>query len=161
MLDRRGVRRLVVVATAFGLLLAACGGNDEGGGGAQGGGGGGGSSLDVTEQEFAIAIPSSADAGEVTFNVSNEGEETHEFVLVKTDLGMLDLPTADDGSVDEEGKGIEPIDEIEDIQAGTTQKLTADLDAGSYVVFCNIVEKEDGEVVSHYQNGMRAELTVE
>jgi hypothetical protein len=37
-----------------------------------------------------------------------------------------------------------------------------DLESGSYVLICNIVEKEEGgEVESHYQNGMRTEFTVE
>jgi len=36
-----------------------------------------------------------------------------------------------------------------------------DLDAGNYVLICNIVEEEDGETVSHYQEGMRTPFTVE
>ncbi len=64
---------------------------------------------------------------------------------------------AEDGSVDEEGEGIELIDEIEDIPVGESQDVTAPLDAGSYVLICNIVES--GEV--HYTLGMRTAFTVE
>jgi hypothetical protein len=47
-------------------------------------------------------------------------EDTHEFVVFKTDLAADALPTASDGSVDEEGEGVELVDEIEDIAVGDT-----------------------------------------
>jgi hypothetical protein len=49
--------------------------------------------------------------------------------------------------------------EIEDIESGDSQTLTLDLDAGDYVLFCNIVEEEDGEVESHFAEGMYATFT--
>ena len=74
----------------------------------------------------------SAPAGDVTFNVTNTGpEDIHEFVVFMTDLAPDALPTAPDGSVDEEGEGVELIDEIEDIAVGDTPTLTVALDAGS------------------------------
>jgi uncharacterized cupredoxin-like copper-binding protein len=142
----------VMVSTA---LLAACGGDDDDDGGD---GGGGGTAVDVTLSEFVLeADPASVSAGEVTFTASNEGEEVHEFVVVKTDLAPDKLPTIDDGSVDEEGAGVEAVDEIEDLASGDSQDLTATLDAGNYVLFCNLVE--EGEV--HYKEGMHAAFTVE
>jgi len=54
--------------------------------------------------------------------------------------------------VDEEGEGLEAVDEIEDIEAGTSPTLTVDLDAGSYVLICNIT--------GHYDAGMHTALTV-
>ncbi len=130
------------------LVLAACSGGD--------------SSVGVTLQEFAVGSdPSSADEGEVTFELENTGEETHEFVVIKTDLSATDLPTAEDGSVDEEGDGMEVVDEVEDLPSGESSDLTVDLDAGNYVLICNIVEEEDGETESHYQEGMRTPFTVE
>jgi uncharacterized cupredoxin-like copper-binding protein len=118
--------------------------------------------VDVDLQEWAL-VPdqSTAPAGEVTFNIQNIGEETHEFVVVKTDLGFRDLPTAADGSVDEEGDGIEPIDEVEDIPSSGTGELTLDLEAGNYVLFCNVVEEDKGETESHYQNGMSIAFVVQ
>jgi hypothetical protein len=83
--------------------------------------------VDVTVQEFAV-IPaeSSAPAGDVTFDVTNEGpDDVHEFVVFKTDLAPDALPTVADGSVDEEGEGVELIDEIEDITIGDTPTLTS------------------------------------
>jgi len=119
--------------------------------------------VDVTLQEFAVRPEQdSAPAGEVTFNVGNVGpEDTHEFVIFRTDLAPDALPTAPDGSVDEEGEGVELIDEIEDIAVGATPTLTVSLDAGSYVLICNIVEDEGDETIVHYQQGMWTGFTVE
>ena len=119
--------------------------------------------VDVTLQEFAVRPEQdSAPAGEVTFNVGNVGpEDAHEFVIFRTDLAPDALPTAPDGSVDEEGEGVELIDEIEDIAVGDTPTLTVSLDAGSYVLICNIVEDEGDETIVHYQQGMWTGFTVE
>ena len=145
-------------SSLFALALGACGGGSQ----SQDGGGGGSSSVTVTLQEWAV-LPDAdtTGAGQVTFKPTNKGTETHAFVVVKTDLGNRDLPTNEDGSVDEEGAGIEPVDEVEDISKGSLETLTVDLDAGHYVMFCNIVEEEDGETVSHYANGMSTDFTVE
>ena len=165
-LRSRRRRAAIFVATVAALSLVAAGCSDDDGGetGATGGGAtGGGTTVDVTVQEFAV-IPasSSAPAGDVTFDVTNKGpDDTHEFVVFKTDLAPDALPTAADGSVDEEGEGVELIDEIEDIAVGDTPTLTVTLDAGSYVFICNIVEEEDGETIAHYQQGMRVAFTAE
>ena len=148
--SRRG-RAAISVAIVGALSLVAAGCSDDE------------TTVDVTVQEFAV-IPasSSAPAGDVTFDVTNEGpDDVHEFVVFKTDLAPDALPTAEDGSVDEEGEGVELIDEIEDIAVGDTPTLTVSLDAGSYVFICNIVEEEGGETIAHYQQGMRVAFTAE
>jgi uncharacterized cupredoxin-like copper-binding protein len=119
----------------------------------------GGTTVNVTLREFEIAPDvTSAPAGPVTFQVTNEGpDEVHEIVVIKTDLAPDELPTGADGAVDEEGEGLEPIDEIEDIAIGATEDLSVTLEAGNYVLICNIVE--DGLV--HYADGMRTAFTVE
>ncbi len=141
---------IVVGLAALAAVAAACDSDEA-------------STVDVTLQEFAvIPSPGSASAGEVTFNVTNEGpNDPHEFVVFQTDLAPDALPTAEDGSVDEEGEGVTLIDEIEDIEVGDSPSLTVSLDAGSYVFICNIVEEEDGELESHYQEGMRVDFTVD
>ena len=144
------------VLTAMTLVLGACA---QAGTSATATGGAAGASVNVTLQEFAvIPDPTSAAAGEVTFTVTNEGpEDVHEFVVIRTDLAPDALPTGQDGSVEEEGEGMEVVGEIEDIPVGETQDLTVSLDAGNYVLICNIVES--GEV--HYASGMRTAFTVE
>ena len=122
---------------------------------------GDGGNVAVTLQEFAIAAaPASAAAGSVTFDVNNVGpNDVNEFVVIKTDLGPTELPVDDKGVVDEEGAGIEPVDEIEDIAVGDTPSLTVDLEAGSYVLICNIYSEDEQE--AHYSEGMRIGFTVE
>jgi uncharacterized cupredoxin-like copper-binding protein len=161
---RRGAAFIAMLAALM-LTAAACSSDDDGGSTAATGGEstGGGTTVDVTVQEFAV-LPATdtAPAGDVTFDVTNEGpEDTHEFVVFKTDLEPDALPTASDGSVDEEGEGVELVDEIEDIAVGDTPTLTVSLDAGSYVLICNIVEDEGDETIVHYQQGMRTGFTVE
>ena len=160
---RRRAAISVAAAAVLCLVAAACGDDDGGTTAATGAATGGATTVEVTVQEFAV-IPaaSSAPAGDVTFNVTNEGpDDTHEFVVFKTDLAPDALPTAEDGSVDETGEGVELIDEIEDIAVGDTPTLTVSLDAGNYVFICNIVEKEGGETIAHYQQGMRVSFTAE
>ena len=123
--------------------------------------GGGGETVDVTLQEFAVGVdPASVSAGEVTFSVTNDGpDDVHEFVVIQTDLGPTELPTDENGAVEETGEGMEVIDEIEDMEVGSSEDLTVDLDAGNYVLICNIWDEDEQE--SHYQEGMRAAFTVE
>jgi uncharacterized cupredoxin-like copper-binding protein len=130
----------------LGLVAAGCGG--------------GGEDVDVTLQEFAVGTDrSSVSAGSVTFNIENKGpDDTHEFVVLRTDLDPTALPTDETGAVEETGEGIEVVDEVEDIPVGETPTLTVDLDAGSYVLICNIYDEAEQE--AHYSEGMRTAFTV-
>jgi uncharacterized cupredoxin-like copper-binding protein len=106
-----------------------------------------------------VPTPDSVPAGDVTFQVTNQGpEDVHEFVIVKTDLAFDSLPTDDTGAVSESGSGMEVVDEIEDIPVGQTQEVTATLAAGKYVLMCNIYDETEQE--AHYQQGMRLPFTV-
>ena len=112
-----------------------------------------GGTVNVTEKDFSIAVdPTSATAGTVDFAISNEGPSVHEFVVFKTDLAPDALPTSSDGSVDEEGEGVTHIDEKEDIAVGSSTTLDVTLDAGNYVLICNLP--------GHYASGMHVALTV-
>lgn len=155
----RAALALAVVA----VIAAACGEDDGGDGAAD------------TPQEGVVRVrlyewgieaePASVPAGEVTFEVLNDGGEPHELVIARTDLAPDALPTAEDGSVDEAGPDLELIDEIEEFEAGTEESLTVQLDPGSYVLFCNLVDEagEHGEeeAHSHYREGMHTALTVD
>ena len=143
--------RLVQVAVLlFAGVIAACGG-------------GGGGTVDVTVQEYSVTPePTSVPSGTVTFNVENLGpNDLHEFVVVRSDLAPDVLPTTEEGAVDEEGEGVELIGEIEEFPVGETRSVEFDLDAGNYVLFCNLVVEEEGEVEAHYSEGMRVGFTVE
>jgi hypothetical protein len=71
------------------------------------------------------------------------------------------LPLAADGTVDEEKlpEGAF-IGEIEAFPAKQRCTGTFELPAGSYALFCNILETEaDGSKENHYANGMRARFS--
>jgi uncharacterized cupredoxin-like copper-binding protein len=121
--------------------------------------GGGGNSVDAALANFSITLDkSSASSGDVTFKLKNNGPSIHEFVVMKTDLAPDALPTTQDNGVtivDEEGQGIEPIDEVEDIANGASPDLKVNLQPGKYVLLCN--RSEDG---GHYDQGMHTAFTI-
>jgi uncharacterized cupredoxin-like copper-binding protein len=152
----RRISSLAGVAMAV-LLLSAAGCGDDDDDGDEGAG------VDVVLSEFIVdPAQDTAAAGEVTFALDNQGGETHEFVVVEA-ASADDLPVDDDSAFDEEAFGEDNVlGEVEEIEAGDTAELTLDLEAGDYVLLCNIVEEEeDGEVESHFAEGMHTTFTVE
>lgn len=155
-MHRPSVHRVSAVLVSVPLLIAGC---SAAGVSPSDGGGAGGSTVDVTLQEFAVVLGSdSALAGDVTFNITNDGpNDVHEFVIFKTDLDPGGLPVDDRGVIDEAGEGLEAIDEVEDVAVGASAELTVTLEAGSYVLVCNIYDEDESE--AHYAMGMRSAFT--
>jgi uncharacterized cupredoxin-like copper-binding protein len=151
-------RTRVLAAIGVAVILAACAA-DGGDGASATSGDTDGTTIDVTLQEWAVVVAeTSVPAGEVTFAITNEGpEDVHEFVIFRTDLDVSELPTDENGVVDESGEGIEVVDEVEDIPVGDSAELTVTLDAGSYALVCNIYSEDESE--AHYQMGMRTAFT--
>jgi hypothetical protein len=116
----------------------------------------------VTLDEWSVSPESeSVSAGAVTFDVANEGEDAHELVVVRA--GTVDsLPLNDDEIVDEEGlpEGAF-IGEVEAFPSGESCEGTFELEPADYVLFCNIVEHEEGEIENHFKLGMSTEFTVD
>lgn len=140
----RKIAMALVVVAAVSIGLVGCGGDDDDEDAA--------GTVEVTLSDFKIELSdTSAPAGEVTFEVENKGPAVHEFVVFKTDLESDALPTDENGDV-AEGDEFAPVDEIEDIEKGAQPKLTTDLEAGDYVLICN--------VAGHYRQGMHTSLTV-
>jgi uncharacterized cupredoxin-like copper-binding protein len=109
---------------------------------------GGGAPVATTITDTSLALsPASAATGTITFTATNDGSQTHELYIFRTDLPADQLPVAD-GKVSEDVDGVEFIAEVEDIAPGTSKDLTEDLAAGSYVLLCNIP--------GHYEAGIRA-----
>jgi uncharacterized cupredoxin-like copper-binding protein len=110
--------------------------------------------VDVTLSDFKIELSdASVPAGSIQFNITNDGPSLHEFVVLKTDIKAGELPTDEDGAVDEAGaEGIELVDEVEDIEDDATATLTVDLEPGHYALICNLP--------SHYELGMFIDFTV-
>lgn len=115
---------------------------------------GGGISVALDDDPtFAItAAPDTQPAGSVHFNVENVGTSLHNFNIVKTDLAPDALPV--DGEtfkVDE--SQLDVLEASDDLESGSTESIEVTLDAGAYVIFCN--------VPAHYGQGMHAAFTVD
>lgn len=149
----RVARAAGVVLVVLAVGAAGCGDDDDDA-----------TSVDVTLGEFTVEPdPASAGAGEIEFVGDNQGGELHELVVVKA-ADAAALPVDADGAVveDELPEGAF-IGEIEDIEAQSSKSVTFDLEAGDYVLFCNITEEEadTGEIESHFAEGMHASFVVE
>ncbi len=110
-------------------------------------------SVKVTLSEFKIvAAKTSFTPGTITFEAKNAGKSPHELAIVKTDLAANALPT-DAGKVDEAkaGQVAGRINE-NSLKKGKSKKQAFKLDAGKYVLICNLV--------GHYQGGMMAGIEV-
>ena len=128
---------------------------------------GGDAATEVLLSEWVLeSDTTSTDAGEVTFTGDDQGGVVHELVVVRADNDS-DLLTEVPGNyavIESELPAGAVIGEIEDIEPGSSEDLTLDLEAGSYVLFCNLVGSEsegpDMEGRSHFAEGMYAEFTV-
>lgn len=114
--------------------------------------GGGGEALEIKMGDFYFDPKNAtAKAGTVAISAPNVGDVEHELVLAKTNDDPAKLPTASDGTVDEESLDIPG--EIAEVAAGKTGEGAFDLEAAKYVMFCNLP--------GHYAQGMYGSLTVE
>jgi uncharacterized cupredoxin-like copper-binding protein len=117
--------------------------------------------ISATEKEWEIKLSSNTHAaGAITFNITNNGDKEHEFVVRKTDLKSDALPLNPAGEVSEDAPELTPVgdpSEVAEIKSGSTDRtLTVTLQPGHYVIFCNLHVEE----LLHYQKGMHVDLTV-
>ena len=137
------MRRTIATALATGLLLAGCGDDEEEPAATQGEapaqtqtetqaapGGGEATRVVLTDFEIDPATPT-AQAGEVTYEVVNEGQAPHALEI--------------------EGNGVE--EETATLSPGGEATLTASLEPGEYEWYC--------PVGNHREMGMEGTLTVE
>jgi len=104
----------------------------------------------VTLKDYRVELSvSTVKAGSVKFGVKNAGGMEHSFELIKTDVPFDKLQTTADAKAKEDGL----VKQIKSIAVGKVSVITARLEAGKYVIICN--------VAGHYQLGMRAALTVQ
>ncbi len=110
-------------------------------------------SVDVSLTEFVLeSSVDSVSAGSVTFNVSSNGAIFHNFRVVETDLAPDGLPT-DDATFGVDESQVNIVGSTADLDPGDTEELTVELEAGSYVLICNIP--------THYDLDMRIAFSVE
>jgi len=90
-------------------------------------------------------------AGEVVLDLLNHGPTVHELVIARTEFAADALPLrADNITVDEASLDNVAADEFVDLDA--TDRLTLELEPGSYVLYCNLE--------GHYAGGMHVALEV-
>ena len=135
---------------AIGSLLASCSSSGPTAG-----------PVSATVKEWQISLSSTnLKAGTITFNIKNDGDKEHEFVMRKTDLKSDKLATNADGTVVEDSPDLSEVgdpSEVAEIKSGSSDRsLTVTLAAGHYVIFCNL-HVED---LVHYQKGMHIDFTV-
>jgi uncharacterized cupredoxin-like copper-binding protein len=113
--------------------------------------------IDVALTTYKITVSkATANTGDIVFHVHNDATDLkHEFVIFKTDLAPDALPLNAEGAVDEEGAGVTHIDEVE-VEIGQSADLAVTLDAGNYVLICNINDNNE----QHYMHGMYQAFTV-
>jgi hypothetical protein len=114
---------------------------------------GGGVNVTLMDPSFSLTVdPASAAAGPVTFNVTNGGTIIHNFRVIKTELDPGSLPLDSTGfQVDETLVNV--VGKLAEFPSGATKPLELTLEAGDYVLICN--------VATHYDQGMHATFKVE
>jgi uncharacterized cupredoxin-like copper-binding protein len=104
---------------------------------------------------FITLSTTSAPAGKVTFVVANQGQHTHEFVVLQTDTPAANFPVAsfegETDRFDEDAAGTN-VGETGDMKAGETKSLVIDMQPGHYAIVCNLP--------GHYRMGMHQDFTV-
>jgi plastocyanin len=129
-------KALIALVVLVPLTFAACGGDDdetsETSAETTTAAAGAGDTVDISETEFKLdpADPTVA-AGTVTFNISNDGATVH--------------------NLEVEGNGVEELSD--DLEPGSSGKLTVDLEPGTYELYCAIGD--------HADQGMEGTLTVQ
>ncbi len=133
------------------IAAAACGDDDNGaapfaGEFAEG-------TVGIRLSEWSVQ-PSAVTAapGEITFQIENAGTTVHNFLVVQTDLAPDALPVEAEVSIVEETQ-VDVRLGSRTLTPGDTQEETLDLEAGSYLLLCN--------VPTHYEQGMVVAFTVE
>lgn len=144
---------IIAAGAVAAVLLASCSNDDAApptapasvADGPQGG------SVAVTLREWSVT-PSTekASPGQITFEVSNQGALAHNFVVFSTELAPDQLPVENAQVV--ESDAVEEAGRVEEFPAGSSESLTLELDAGAYVLVCNLP--------GHYEQGMRAAFLV-
>jgi len=150
-----GTVRKTLALMAIGSLVGACSAPA----------GSTGTTVTATLKEWEIKVSSAnLAAGDVTFNLTNDGDKEHEFIVRKTDLQADSLPLIDSGEdagrIDEESSELSEVgnpSEVAVVPPGSTGlSLRLNLEPGHYVLFCNL-KVED---LLHYDKGMHVDFTV-
>ena len=107
--------------------------------------------LTVDLKDYAVVLSTAAvKAGTTKIGIRNVGAMAHQFDLIKTDLAADKLPI-DSAAAKAREDGL--VKQVLNIAPGKVATVSVTLQAGHYVIICN--------VAGHYQLGMRSDLTVD
>jgi len=144
---RGSILKAVPVAMFLTVAAAGCGADSNDGANATS------NNITGTLHEWVVEVDATtAAAGDVTFTMTNEGTIGHEFLVVKTDIPVGEIPLDGDHFA-EPTDGIEVVNEIGEFAKGTTESLTVNLTPGTYQLVCNLP--------AHYEAGMHISFKVE
>ena len=128
----RGFMRPLAGLAAIGIAasLAGCGGDD----------GATVEPLDVRGDEYAFVMPDEAEAGVVTFDISNAGDELHEYALGRLDEGktLADVKALLESREEDAPEWFTDVGGVPLLSPGEKLGLTRRLEAGTYVFLCFI-----------------------
>lgn len=123
----RGCVRLAagLSAVVVAVALAGCGGAEV-------------KSVDVRGDEYAFVMPDEAEAGVVRFNVSNTGEELHEYALGRLAEGKTldDVKAFLESGQEDAPEWFTDVGGVPLLSPGEELGLTRELEAGTYVFLC-------------------------
>ena len=122
------------------------------------GSGGTATEVKATLSDFKIELDAtSAKAGTIELDGTNNGTHPHEIVVVKG-VASSALPTDANGQLEEAKLPTGAvIGELEAFSPGKSCSASFALGPASYTLFCNVVGAEEG---AHFQNGMVTSFTV-
>ena len=106
----------------------------------------------ISERDFRIVVePGRIPAGEVELVVRNQGPDTHELIMVRSN-GSQQPPLRRDGlTVDEEA--LHEVGAVEGVNPPGVRRVRLHLAPGRYELFCNMA--------GHFMAGMHGELVVD
>lgn len=112
--------------------------------------------LSVGMEDFAFALDRSAvPAGRIVFDVTNQGQEPHQLILLRLPEDGPPLARMLEGP----GRtGLPPAAVLPPQRPGATRRAAYDLAPGRYGLIC-VLRGEDGE--AHTSKGMHAEFQVD
>jgi hypothetical protein len=120
----------------------------------------------TTEYQFS-GIPDSLDAGVTSFDLTNDGAEVHEMVLLRKNDGVTE--SADEILALPQEEGLQKatiLGTAGPVPAGETAYLVADLDAADYIAVCFIpvgttsLDTAPPDAPPHFTQGMVTEFSV-
>jgi hypothetical protein len=118
--------------------------------------------VDVSMVDYAYeGVPETIPAGTVAFNVTNDGAEEHEMLLIKKADGVAESFEEIAQLPEEESESLVEFKGAAFAPPGESSATLAELTPGDYAMICFIPVGGGEDGPPHFTEGMLAEFTVE